>query len=260
MGAPTVGGKDGDQMVKTPEDILALRIGGTCIGDNIRSALKSGEVIEDKFGSLRLESNKRPTLDWINVPNGPTLGCDFWKHFIFRYAYSKSAVPHGCKECYKVKVEPRTLRELVAGWEVAKHIECRSKWGIDFFNPFSSSVYAGFFFVPGLEAARITFKVVRDVFNSEPKLGPDIPITIKRGCSEYEALLGPSDRYQFTDEMAEVEAYLKSRFRRPEAGKKMNIGMALSHWIDFAYRMGDETYLDFTDGQRLHPKPVSYEP
>ena len=34
----------------------------------------------------------------------------------------------------------------------------------------------------------------------------------------------------------------------------------MAHWIDTAFRIGDDTYLDFTNGRRLKPKMVSYDP
>jgi hypothetical protein len=83
-------------------------------------------------------------------------------------------------------------------------------------------------------------------------------MTIKRGCSEYEAALGPSDQFEFKPEMAELEAYLRARFRNPNYVDQLNV--ALAYWIDLAFRMGDDTYLDFTDGKRLRPKTVTYAP
>jgi len=55
-------------------------------------------------------------------------------------------------------------------------------------------------------------------------------LTIKRGCSEFEAAVGPSDRYQFTPEMAELEAYLKSRFRERKADHHPSVVVA--NWIN----------------------------
>ena len=153
----------------------------------------------------------------------------------------------------------RTLRELVAAWQIGKRIECRSKWGIDLNNPYSQNVYAGYFYTNGLDAARTLFKIVRQTVNEDPKLGPDIPMTIKRGCSEYEAMVGPSDRYdEFTPEMAELEAYLKYRFRQRKAVHRGS--MVAAHWIETAFRIGDDTYLDFTDGKRLRKKTMTYDP
>ena len=110
----------------------------------------------------------------------------------------------------------------------------------------------------GLDAARALFKVVRQAFDKNPKLGPGIQMTIKRGCSEYEAALGPSDRYAFTPEMAALEADLKSRFRPRKAEHQPS--MVVAQWIETAFRIGDDTYLDFTGGNPLRKRSMTYDP
>lgn len=245
-------------MAKTAEELFALRIGPATVRENLQRAIASGRLIENADGTLQVGGDPKQNLAWVYVSNGPPLGCGFLMSFMFHHAYAESAVPHGCSACYKVKVVPRTLRQLVAAWEVAKRIECRSKWGTDLNNPYSQNIYAGYFYVAGLDAARTLFKVVRQAFAQDPNLGPDIPMTIKRGCSEYEAAVGPSDRYEFTPEMAELEAHLKSRFRERKA--EHHASMVVAHWIETAFRMGDDTYLDFTGGKRLREKTLTYDP
>jgi hypothetical protein len=245
-------------MTRSPEELMGLHFGGATVAENLRRAIASDALIENGDGTVRLPDQQSDADNWIHVHNGPPLGCDFLMHFLFHQAYAKSAVPQGCSACYKVKVVPRTLRELVAGWEIGKRVECRSKWGIDFDNPYSQNIYAGYFYAPGLDAARAIFKVVREFFDLDPRLGPGIAMTIKRGCSEYEAELGPSDRYEFAPELAELESYLKAKFRSHQSADRGTV--ALAHWIDVAFRMGDDTYLDFTDGKRLRTKTMTYDP
>jgi hypothetical protein len=63
--------------------------------------------------------------------------------------------------------------------------------------------------------------------------------------------------------MAEAEAALSALFRRPvrkPANYRMLRAAAMVTWIDFAYRMGDDTYLDFTGGKRLHPRTIAFPP
>jgi hypothetical protein len=195
---------------------------------------------------------------WIFVPNRPYLPCGFLTKVVFEAAYAKSAVPHGCSACYKVKVRARTLRELVAAWQVAKSIDCLSKWGVDLDNPHSQDIYAGYFYPGDLDEARALHRVVRDAIDADPKLGPDVRMTIKRGCSQFEAAVGPSDGYRFTPGMAELEAHLQSWFEAPAIAERTIVPLA--DWIDLAFRMGDDTYLDFTGGERLRPATMTYEP
>jgi hypothetical protein len=245
-------------MTKAPEELLATRVGATSVGENLHRAIESGRLIENADGTLQVAADPRRELNWMYVSHGPSLGCGFLMGFMFHHAYAEAAVPNGCSGCYKVKVVLRTLRELVAAWELAKRTPCKSKWGTDLNNAYSQNIYAGYFYVSGLDGARALFKVVREAIDRDPKLGPDIPMTIKRGCSEYEGKLGPSDRYAFTPEMAAVEAHLKTRFRERKAD--YHASTVAAHWIETAFRLGDDTYLDFTGGKRLRRKTVAYDP
>ncbi len=239
-----------------PPDLLGLRIGSASVRENLDAAIGSGRLIEHADGSLQLpEAGGQPDPTWVQVDNGPMLDCEFLKHLLFRRAYGEKAVPLGCSECFKVKVALKTIRQLVAAWRFATTVPFRSKWGVDLHNPHSTDIYAGYFYVPGLPAARALHALIHDDVMA---LGPGIRMTIKRGCSVYEAALGPSDQYMFPPELAEIEAYLKSRFRPTAPSDHLEIAPA--HWIDLAFRMGDETYLDFTNGRRLRPSTKSYDP
>jgi hypothetical protein len=245
-------------MNKAPEQFLAMQAGATSVAGNLQCAIEAGRLIEDADGTLALAGDPKQNVNWMYVANGPALGCGFLMDFMFHHAYAEAAVPDGCSACYKVKVVPRTLRELVAAWQIARRIKCRSKWGTDLNNPYSQNIYAGYFYISGLDAARALFKLAREAFDAEPKIAPDIQMTIKRGCSEYEAKLGPSDRYRFTPEMAALETHLKSRFRERKAEHFPS--MVAAHWIETAFRIGDDTYLDFTDDKRLRRKTLAYDP
>jgi len=253
-----MGSEADSRMTKTPEELLAMRYGGATVAENIKREIESGKVIEDENGFLSFRDTP-PNIDWVMVPNGPLLRCTFLIGFMFEVAYAKSAVPNGCSACYKVKVAPRTLRELVAAWGIGKRIECLSKWGVDLNNAYSQDVYAGYFYTSGLDQARAIYRIAREAIDGEPKLGPDIPMSIKRGCSDYEAALGPSDKYEFPPELAELEAYLKTKFIRRRKSENAR-PLPLAHWIDTAFRIGDDTYLDFTGGRPLRPKTLTYDP
>jgi hypothetical protein len=227
------------------------------VAQNMRQAVASGRLIENPDGTLQLPGDRSFDFDFIRVGDNPN--CRFLKKFLFRQAYAETVVPAGCQACFKIKVVPKTLRALVAAWRVAQGIEFSSKWGIDLDNPLSQDIYAGYFYLTNLTEARALYKVVREAFDTEPKLGSDVRTFIKRGCSVYEAIVGPSDQWQYTPEMAQIEARLKARFRT-EPRRTVPNNAVLARWIDLAFRIGDDTYLDFTDGKLLRPKTLTYEP
>jgi|SRR5581483_3794569 len=250
-------------MGMSPDELMAIRVGGTSVADNIRHAVEAGALVENVDGSWSLAEippNRnwaRVVPDWAKAGPGPPAECNFLIRFLFGNAYAEGAVPYGCRACYKIKVVPKTIRQLVAAWGIGKRIDCVSKWGVDFGNRYSQDIYAGYFYTSGLEGARALFRVVRELVDGEPLLGPKVAMSIKRGCSDYEAALGPSDKYEFAPELDQLEAYLKSRYR--EKQQELAV-IPLAHWIDVAFRSGDDTYLDFTEGRRLQPKMVTYDP
>ncbi|MDO9414094.1 MAG: hypothetical protein Q7T81_16105 [Pseudolabrys sp.] len=247
-------------MVAGPNEILAFTIGTRSVGDNLRRAIAAGAVTEQADGSLALPVHGPAASTFLMVRNSEALGCGFLNSFLFKHVYAEAAVPQGCAPCYKIKALPRSLRELVAMYEVAKNIPCLSKWGIDLGNPHSQDIYAGYVYVTGLEGARALYPVLRKAMTGHPKIGADVPLLIKRGCSNYEAKLGPSDQYTFAPELRAIEAALKARFKDREPEDESVATMLYGKWVPLAFQIGDDTYLDFTNGRRLYPKSVSYDP
>jgi hypothetical protein len=240
------------------DELLALRMGETSVAENLRRAVETGKLIEHPDGRFELPALPDGPSDWVIVRPCPPLNCAFYKEFVFHKAYDRAAVPLGCSACYKVHVEPKTLRELVAAWEIGSTFSCLSKWGINFRNRHSNSIYSGVFYATGLDGARATFKAARQAFDGDPRLGPALKMAIKRGCSEYEKALGPSDHYQFRPELEALEAYLFERFVHREPADRSAIPQA--RWIEAAANVGDDTYLDFTGGKLLPSGRVIYEP
>jgi hypothetical protein len=246
-------------MVQAPESLLNLEFGGTSVRENLERAIAEGRLVEREDGTIALPAQKKRARLWVRVPNGPIPPCPFYKAVLFNGAYAGSAVPHACRDCYKVKARPRTLAQLVAAWHVAQSVACLSKWGIDFGNRYSQDIYAGYFYTDGLDAARVLHAHVRRLYDADPRLGADVGLTIKRGCSEFEAAVGPSDTYSFTPEMAELEAVLCARVQSKHRAIERELP-PMPQWIQFAFQIGDDSYLKFTGGERLRPASVSYDP
>jgi hypothetical protein len=247
------------QAATTSDDILNVRVGNRTIGENLQQVIAAGVLRQGDDGSLTLVPPNSPDL-FMKILNGRAPPCGFLNRFMFRMIYEEAAVPAGCEHCYKIKVVPRTLRQLVAGYEIALGIDRVSKWGIDFYNRYNQDTYAGYFYFDGLEGARALFPHLRKAVDEHGKLGPDVPVLIKRGCSNYEAVLGPSDTFAFRPELRDIEDYLRSRLRMEKDKPNALAPLLYGKWVPFAFQIGDETYLDFTDGKPLYRKSLTYEP
>lgn len=256
-------------VVENPKDraadadrILSVEIGGKTIGDRLAAAVAAGHVIVRPDGKLELAKQKRQ--DFIVKPGEFGRPCGFLNGFMFSHVYSKAAVPFGCRNCYKVKVTPSTLRQLMAVKEISKEFSCAAKSGAEVNDFDNQSLYGTYFFLLGLEKARAVYKKLRGMIDAHPKLGPGVKAVIKRGCTNYEHSCGPSDKYTFDPRLAEIEDYFFARFvdkrTKKDITKELDDAMKLLKMVQTAYRIGDDTYKDFTGGKELFPPTVTYDP
>jgi hypothetical protein len=182
---------------------------------------------------------------------------------MFEHIYGKKAVPMACRDCYKVKVTSATMRQLVAVHEISEDFACAAKSQAEVDRKETQSLYATYFYLLGLDKARAVYKKLRGKIDADPKLGPGVKMVIKRGCTNYERALGPSDRYTFDPRLARIEKYFRARFAssNPEnLERKYLNAMYLLQMLSIAYRIGGDTYKDFTGGKDLLPPTLTYDP
>ena len=247
----------------TPDDsVLSIEIGGKTIGANLEAAIAAGRVVRTPDGKLELvETTTSPTS--IRNDGEFNRNCQFLNGFMFTHVYGKKAVPIACSDCYKVKVAPETLRQLMAVTDIAAGFPCAAKSQSEVNSRENQSLYGTYFYLLGLDKARAVYKKLRGEIDAHPKLGPAAKMIIKRGCTNYERACGPSDRYTFDPRLARIEEYFRARFVRQKPRshpKKYRDAMVLLDMIESAYRIGDNTYKDFTGGKDLHSPTVTYDP
>ena len=244
------------------DEILSIKIGGKTIGENLEAAIAGGHVARDPDGRLSLPPFP-PTVQFNNRKRFDR-DCVFLNHFLFKHVYGKTCVPLGCAACYKVKVETQSMRQLMAVKEIAEGVEYRAKSAPEVNRPDNQSLYSSYFYLTGLDQAREVYKDVRAKIDADPALGPSVKVIIKRGCTNYEHACGPSNRYAFDPRLKDIEAYFRERYLRPEPAprpsRKYRDAATLLEIAQIAYRIGDDTYKDFTGGKAVYPATVSYEP
>ena len=257
-------------MSEADDPRLQLEVGGVTVGARLGRAIAAGTVLRREDGRLSLADDAAAS-DQIGrkggfigqrAPGEPA--CRFLNDFLFDQAYGEAAVPFGCRACFKIKISTRTLRALMAAKGIAEATGLTTKSGSDVDNPTNTDIYSTYLYFDGLGAARETYRELRKALDQHPHLGPEVAATIKRGCTNYEHKLGPSDRYAFDPRLEDVEAHLAARFveqKPPRATPKQAVtALRMLRLVRTAYRIGDETYKDFTDGKPLFAPTVSYAP
>lgn len=245
----------------TDDSILAARVGKASVGENLAEAVAVGRLIAHGDGTWELPQGRGRVSSWVFC--GPRIAapCEKLMGFLFQGAYGEAAVPWGCRNCYKVQVKPRTLRQLHAVLRIARPLGLTFKCGTTLTVPHMAGPYAALFYTDTLARAKEVFHQVRRAVDDHEALGNEVPMGIKRGCTEYELACGPSDCFDFPPERAELEAQLLARLRplRKADTRKAEL-WTLLRWNHVAFRIGDETYHDLTGGRRLYPEPVLYDP
>lgn len=242
------------------EDVTACVVAGRTVADSLSEAVSAGTLRPQADGSWLRPHNVASPSDWVREKRDASRNCRFYMGVMFNHVYQKRHVPAGCASCFKVKVVPRNLRELVALRDVGRALPYTYKCGIEAAATYTSGIYGGYFYLHGLEAARAAHGLIREAVDRHPEMGSAVSVFIKRGCTEYEVHCGPSDRFTFQPEQAALEAALLGRIRlepSPESDR-VRVQQTLARWIREAYRLGDDSYLAFTGGRRLYPAVVRY--
>jgi hypothetical protein len=215
-------------------------------------------LIGDKLTYQRVRSDS--LFDWVYVNYARNTKCALWHNAIYD---SFGFIPTPCHECFKVVVKPRTVKELFGLYELSKSFPVQSKCGVDR-REFSFGSYSQFFYVANLEEGRRCYREVREAVSDT--LSPDVPVVLKCGCTRYELEMGPSDQWQITPEQVAFETFLKENVTpdimtqemEPYAQPEEMVAAIQKAWLYWAYHIGDNTYLEFNDGQPLFPKGATY--
>jgi hypothetical protein len=124
-------------------------------------------------------------------------------------------------------------------------------------------LYGGYFYNRGLEEGLERYKEVRAAVNDTDNLGTDTVVMLKRGCTEMEHATKPSNEWTITDKQLHIESLVLRKFVIDPQSRMQTESIQLhahKQWIEWAYQMGDMTYLEYTDGKPLpqYPEYVTY--
>ena len=220
--------------------------------DVLKQAEQYGLAVVD--GKIHASTVKVLHYPYVFSNQSTDRDCTFKHHILFDIIFEQGMVPSKCFDCWKVVASPRTYEELMALYHFQRKCGKPSKCGIEGDREMSSRLYAGYFYndsyFEGIECWHSVSKAL------------DMPVILKRGCTEFEMACGPSDRWAVQPGQLEIEQEADRLFVRD--GKKMFMqkpyerAEILKEWVRCAHRWGDMTYLK--TNERIMPSVVTYNP
>jgi len=225
----------------------------------VRPLLDGGfEIIKGKFTRKAVvPDSDSPWIFHLNL-NDKTLNCLKWHDTVFKFF---GAIPKECFDCYKVVVRPKTVVDLIKLKDIQKNLpeDVQCKCGIEV-REYVEAPYGGYFYCRGLEAGLNRLDEVRAMLTDKI----DGETYLKRACTEYEVKFGHSNKWVYDPAEAEYSEWIDANFDKQCFFQDVLVPdyieqSIVSRWIDFAAFIGDQSYLELTDGEPLYEPAIRYE-
>lgn len=203
---------------------------------------------------------------WIHTAeNDLKFHCRLWHNISFNVV-SKNIpkpyqfVPRGCQECWKVVVKPKTVEQLFSVLDIQQKLNRTSKCGIEE-RPTVKGLYGAYFFNNSLDEGLERYEIIKSELLNTEVLSPLVDevdqngrttrIILKRGCTEMEHTVGPSNKWEITETQNMIEDLIE-KYIEMDLNKGGQPPHIINHikcrWIEWAAGNEDETYLNYTDG------------
>jgi hypothetical protein len=173
-------------------------------------------------------------------------------------------IPSRCQRCWKIVIRPKTVKALFALENLLLQLNWPSKCGIErrAYTPLSKYLYGGYIYNESQEEGLQRLVKLREILDGHPEL-KGTESYLKRSCTEMEIAFPDSTKWEVTDEQIEIERILDwlivFDFECSLQAQHV-IDYVHKKWVEWAAQHGDETYLEYTDGQPMYLPAVRYEP
>lgn len=242
------------------------------IESKIQRLIQSGSVIINPDSGLIEPRTKAVeyNCNWLFCGYTTSLrDCYLWHQIMFRHF---NIVPEFCRErCYKVVVKVRNFLEAMQFYGLLKSSGCiraeltsiHGKVGMDE-RHYSDGAFNGFVYCDGLEDGLKKYDIIREMVIKHMNHGEQIPIILKRSCTEFEQTFGPTDNEFWNNPQPQhlsIERHLMDIFAPNWRSSTQpdwlvnKIALRLAKW---ANSHGDKSWVDYFGQDFLTMKAVTY--
>jgi len=202
---------------------------------------------------------RKPFVHWVYILKDDRFKCPLWSNIYFDlFKFQMGAPPSGCQSCWKTVVRPRTLRELFKMKDIQAQLDVHSKCGIHLSKDMFG-LYQAVFYKRSLEEALEQYSEIRKIVDE--KIGEDCSVIVKRGCTKMEKIFPNTKEWEVSPRQQNIENALDTliEFENTLTPQNKLINDAtMQMWIEEAYKIGDETYRNFTNGKDIGVVNVTY--
>lgn len=198
----------------------------------------------------KIAKNMKHDFDspWLFAKLAPNRDCWFYMAI---FTDTWKMIHSRCQSCWKVVVRPRTLKELFDLRKLQIDLNIPAKCGIEV-RDYIHGLYGGYFYNDLKEEGFDCYKLVKDKVSTQISL--DIPVFLKRGCTEFERDFGDSSKWTYNNYQIQIEKVLQEAFIQDVPYSPIPdylLRYTYRKWIRWAYSNGDETYKLYTDDKPL---------
>jgi len=205
------------------------------------------------------EMSMNPNTPWCHAKGHHELRCSVDHHIIWE---GFGIITPRCQNCWKVCLGLPDFKSLMRMKEIQEDWDIAAKCGAEV-RDYTPKTYGAYFYNIGIDEGRDKYEQVVKVVKENFENGEEIAkgVILKRGCTEYEMIKGPSPYWCNTDKELEIlemiEAY--TAFRKSNLSQYPMIKRyVMQNWILWAHSHGDFSYLPWNGGKKLFPDYVTY--
>lgn len=221
--------------------------------------IAEGRLTLREDGTIHLGTKVMANMAWLYAKRTDRK-CGKWMDIYWKvYGFQAKAC---ATQCLKVCMKINTLAELMQVMRLQEKMGLPSKCGSDH-RGYTDCLYSAFWYCPlgcGMVEAVKLWKEVKDAVHKE--VSPKIEVILKRGCTEMELQLGPSNKWQYSAADEEFEDLLDGVWKGPEKQPEQSANLKVHiqrRWVEWAAAHGDRTYILFT-GRPWGLIPYKYNP
>lgn len=234
-----------------------------------------GYFLRDSDGRLDHQRRPHPDPPWYYTKPVATQNCHFYHKVLFNVVFEKKKVPIHCQtSCWKVVVGPRNLEEAIWTYLLQRQLDLPSKVGSEIARRNSNKMWGAYWYNITRQEGMDRYQQIKALYtNADTQRGIilgcpievnlltkgeakekgfplEVPIILKRACTEFEQHCGSSldwswDAVQHDQEIHARDAFVPDMQNFVQGEQQR--GTLFMKWIHDAYRVGDDSYLKFTN-------------